>query len=236
MTDTEREAGGDGKSDLTIPAALGALLVLVGSTFAAVGVSDGYLRRAVRNDPGDIKLLLIVGLAAVTVASVWLTFSRPAAAVVIVLVGAVCCASVWVGADSIGDREQPTAVLSATENDGIVTITLNASASSLRSVEGMLVQIVGVDEFGSIEEMRPQCYVDRYSFPADATEPGGDVLAWQRVGADAEGATEETLVVETPAGTYGAVCSYVALQTGPERDPEEARAVDGYLRLLPDSP
>lgn len=102
--------------------------------------------------------------------------------------------TVWVGAESIGEREQPTADVSATEDDGIVTITLNASASSLRSAEGMLMQIVGLEKFGSVQSIRPQCYLDRFAPRTDSPALEGDVLAWQRVGPDAEGATDETFI------------------------------------------
>jgi hypothetical protein len=203
-----------------VPPALAGAIALIVAALAAVGVSGGALTRAVRNDPTTIALLVIVLLVAVAVPVVAsVRGSRAIAGSVIVLV-LVLCATVWTGARSVGEREQPRVALSASTKDQVTTITVIASGSGLKSNQDMLVQMQGLEGFPASVHADNGC-------ARSGSDTVGSLLLWQQAGPDGSGAVSVESKVEVPVAEYAGVCAYVSLRNDPSGDD---RWVRSYLR------
>jgi hypothetical protein len=223
----ENDATGDGRSATPGLAATAALLVAV---LGAVGVTGEALTRAVRNHPVGMTAVvaLVLTTAAVPVFLALRARWTHVLALALLLLGLV--SALALGATSVAEREQPRVELSSSTSDGITTVTVDASGSSLQSEADMLVQLLGLDDApGSGQAMDDVCNGNAF---ADGGEPpaGAEVLLWQQAGPDADGAVALESSVEFSTGDHAAVCAYVALRAD---RPEDARAVQSLL-LTPD--
>ena len=222
----DAEQPGPGSSDPSVPPSLAAAVALVVAALAAVGVSGDHLARAARNDPGGFAWLMTAALAAVGVPTVLLMvrqrrWSVAAAVAVLVVVAGV---AVHLGAGSMSVREQPRLAVEASSTANGTSITIQASASGLRSDEDMLVRARGVQILPEPTFRRSEVCLE----PAD-----DDVLLlWQQAGPDLQGNSATESTVEVRPGEFEAVCVYAGLRTseGRRADAGDARYVVALLR------
>lgn len=217
-----------GKS-FSLPTGLAAAVALVVAAFAAVGVAGELLTRAVRNSPEWMATFVTVAFAIVAVATVAQMRRRDqrAARWAVVLLTLVVGAAVFFGAFTVSDREKPSIAMSASTDNRVTTISVVASASSLRTNEGMQVQVFGLPKIDTTDD---RCELE----PEDI--PVVDVLTSQRSGPDANGDVASSISVEVKEGLYPAICGFVALRDRDTEDPSDDRLVSAYLRLsTPDS-
>ena len=214
----------------TVPTAFAAAIAVVVAALAAVGVEGDFLTRAVRNFPGLMALLYIAAMTAVGLpAALWLyKHGRRTFAVGSALLVVIASFGVLIGARSVSDREQPSVTLSSSEQDGVVTITVVANATSLRTIDTMLVRVLALTAAGSEQFDRPCQIPDQgASVPPEI----GRVVAWQQSGpTDNAGKVEVTLTAQLDAG-YTAVCAMAVLADHDRQDPGDDRRVLAYLAL-----
>jgi hypothetical protein len=161
------------KGHTALPPGLAAAIALVVAGLAAVGVTGDALTKAVRNEPGALGAAVILALAASVLLAVTTVFVRPSSTRNVnikarlklwsrdfwktgnswVTIGlmALLAGVAWailLGASSVADREQPLVTLSFTsERTGNRMLTIHVSASSLRTSEQILVQVIGLSKF-----------------------------------------------------------------------------------------
>jgi hypothetical protein len=136
-------------------------IALVVAVFAAVGVTGDLVPRMVRDQPGQVRFILwtaILGAAVIALVALQRARSKqrdvakPAGRTVgfhgvIGSIGVLAAISwsVYLGTESVGKRESPRVVISATTGQNrIVTISVEVSASGLTLRDDMRVQIVGL--------------------------------------------------------------------------------------------
>jgi hypothetical protein len=210
---------------LDIPPALAGGTALVVAALAAVGVSGGVLTRTVRNEPQTIAKLVIAALLIVAIPTLVLVRKRLLVALCLLALLGVLGTTVWVGAESVAEREQPRVALSASTKGQVTTITINASGTGLKSKQDMLVQLQAVTSFPTpVSGLDPLCFESVRSVPE--TKSVGPLLLWQQAGPDETGTVTVKTNVEIPIAKYEGVCAFVALRT----DGTRARAVRAYLR------
>jgi len=143
----DTNGGTTGGSGFTLPPAITAAIALVVAGLAAVGVTGDALTKAVRNEPQLLAAAVTIALAATVLAAAFLLSNWVVRLGLFGLLGAVVWA-VWLGATSVADREQPLVSLSSTsEATGNRTLTVEVSASGLRTSDEILVQVVGIKKF-----------------------------------------------------------------------------------------
>jgi len=221
-----------------LPGGPASAVALVVAVLAAVGVAGDVLTRAIRNDPIAVPLivsavLLAVGIPALIITKRWLQRGG-----IIALLLVLIAASLY-GGRSVADREIPRAAISAkTDENRVTTLTVDASGSSLRTRDDMLVQVIGLPDLADFQRLTAECEGSRLRTQFDAQgnripvpfdSDKGDLLAWQRYGPDKEGDVSATITLEVPAGRYQGTCVYAALRGKSSDDPRSAAA---YLRLL----
>lgn len=224
---------------------VGAAVTLVVAALAAVGVSGDYVPRLVRDQPATVATVMWIALAgavliaaAVALASAELNEAYSWVPSVVGFVGAfvVLGSAFWavdLGTDSISDREQPRAVLSAATVGDVVTVSVDAHGSSLTLSETMLVQVIGLKHVSNtLSGNDGLCTVSRLG---DNLNPNtGTLLAWERLGADSKGDASGVVKVEIARDEFQGVCAFGALTDRPnvnEATSNNARWTVAYLRL-----
>jgi hypothetical protein len=212
------EAGQDGSStepqrppelqlqDTGLPPGLAAAIALVVAGLAAVGVTGDALTKAVRNEPGFLAAAVILALAASVLLAVTTVLVRPSRTrnllsrsfwktrnfwMIIGLV-ALLAGVAWavlLGASSVGDREQPLVTLTSTsERTGYRTLTVQVSATGLRTSEEVLVQVIGLNTFTQANKTAVQVCETNWTYNSDLKGKDvkalpastGTVLLWDR--------------------------------------------------------
>lgn len=186
---------------------LGVAAALVIGVLAALGVSGDLLARMVRNSPDDVArpltVMLVVGGLIGCFAIVRTKAATSVKVIGIVATFVVVCSLVKV-ADvakaSQEKRERPSVHLELTRDDkGNLSLTGGASATSLKSNENLLLQVIQLDEpVATYAELRGVC-TDAVNVLQPGTDAyGGDnirVLSWAEVGPDSKGAAMTQMAV-----------------------------------------
>ncbi len=203
--------------------AVAAIVAVFVAVLGATGIAGDGLTRAVRNHPNEFGRLLLSLLVAVGlfgfIRALWLKAWLIAAVEAAVVVGLVFL--VLQATDAVAERENPLVALSATTDDGVVTITVTARASGLASDSDMLVQVQSLTSFpGSYEELTEECGGSKLPPTAGLLSSVDQLWLWEQAGPDADGVAELASSFEMPAGEYEAVCAYAALKAdqGSEED------------------
>lgn len=255
----------DDEQDFAFPPAIAAGLALAVSVLAAVGLTGGTLTRAIRNDPGRIAWILTVIVVVSAVVGIVFVLSRGdrrpknwLSATAIVVIAVALGALIRSGSESVKEREFPALALSVVSSDGRSEVTVEASGSSLKTDEDMLVQLVGVrgatpgrsacessrrptDEEPIVLSPSPSGVAEADgeedpTYPINDPRPkdhpywGTKVLLWQQVGPDQDGKVSATSSVVVVEGSFQFVCGFVSLRSDPG---EDARSVAGYVVLPP---
>lgn len=220
--------GDDDKSAFDLSTPLAAAAALAVGALAAVGVSGDLLARAVRNHPTRMAvavLLVVIPAGLIVVSGAWRRFGKAAGLLaVLALIGVS-----WVissGATSLRERNRPTVALSTSTNDaGVWTITVDASAAGVPSYDDMLVQVLALNVLNGDPELGEACTRSRIASPPEEDE--GSLLAWQRAGPDSNGDIEFSASFEY-TGTHQGLCAYASLRRD-ENEPDHWAV--SYLRL-----
>jgi hypothetical protein len=281
--ETDKKDQTDKKDDqpsFTLSPTLSASIALVVAGLAAVGVTGEALTRAIRNEPWPLAGTIIVALiSALLLVLIHTRTPRPKSrrrrrhgtarpaerstikergpwlepALLTVLVIAVAM-SVVLGARSIADREQPFVSLQAAEDDkGWVTLTVDIKGAGLRTTDQLLVQVIGLTEFASVDKAKVSLCEQSWAYSSAAEEAGGrhrtieeyraeevrenredpgkaDLLLWDRVGPDRTGAVQATMKLQVSTGTYEGVCAWAPLPDNPRAAGDERNSA-AYLHL-----
>lgn len=212
--------------DPKLAAGLAAAGTLIVGAFAAVGISGDLLPRMVRNEPIWTAVLVCAALILVAIA----VFSSNAKLIVVPLT-LVLLGIVVTGVLSLQQRENPqVAVTADVDESGKVLLAVTASASSLRSDERMLVQLVGLTRELAGGELKAACRQSQST--ADADRDDLDVLISNETGSAANGAS--SLVVQAFAAE-DAYVRYCALAILGERSVSNA-ADDRFAWAYIDTP
>lgn len=213
---------------LEVPPALAASAALIVAVLGAVGVSGDALTRAVRNNPLPLGVVIVLVLVVVGATTAYLNRANRVVAFAFGILTALLVATVALGADALGEREQPSVSLSGKTDGDLVTVTVKASGSSLKSKETMLVQIHALERFPEDSEESDTCTGSRFEDRRDdARVWPGPLLLWEQGGPDPGGSVAIDSTVEVPAGEYEGVCAFVALSV----DGNDPRFVRSYLRF-----
>ncbi len=230
--------GPPGTPPFTLPPALAAAIALVVAGLAAVGVTGDALTRAVRNQPGQLAAAVIIALAATVLVAAVLLRNLIAGLGLLVLLVAVAWA-VWLGAASVADREQPLVALSSTsESSGIRTLTVEVSASGLRTTDQILVQVIGIKKFAQANHATVALCERNWTYTSVAPDEykvlpagSGALLLWNRIGPDRTGTVKATIKIPIPSGQYQGICAWAPLPSriGAEADIRNSAA---YLKIV----
>ncbi|RBY91722.1 hypothetical protein DQ244_10565 [Blastococcus sp. TBT05-19] len=204
--------------------ALGAAAIV--AVLAAVGVAGDLLPRLVRNHP--VITAVIVGVAVVSV-FVLLVPLRRAPLVGTVLLGVALLAVVGFGAWSQTAREIPQVSLGVTTEGDVATVAVVAGATSQRSTETMLVQVLGfpadVDPVVLSAVCRGSHRMD------DALDDRFSVLLWNESGPDQTGKVAVDTTLGVTADAYAVVCVGVFLRERDRNSPTDDRFTWAYTAL-----
>jgi hypothetical protein len=141
--------------------------------------------------------------------------------------------AVLVGTTSVHNPDQPRLVMSSATSENIVTINVDAKSSGLSPDDELLVQIIGIKTFSTkLADHTDLCENSQINLPADVSK--GQLLAWERLGADGTGNVDGTIKVEAALGAFQGACAFGVLANTEkvETATEDARkATATYLRL-----
>jgi hypothetical protein len=183
-----------------------------------------------------------------------MSFTQAAVLTVLVLAAV---GSIWTGAISVTDREQPLVTLqAAADTNKNMMVTVDVEASGLRSGEQLLVQVVGLTHFVDVDKPRVSLCEQPWNYSTAKEEAGvtyktlkeyqteeaakgaasdpkpADVLLWDRVGPDRTGAVQATIKIQIPTNIYKGVCAWAPLSDRGDPNPAKARNSVAYLRLV----
>lgn len=204
----------DGDLPISARVALYGSITLALAVLAAIGIQGDVLGRLIRNQsqlfPWAIVVVLLGG-ALPFIGAVWkrtlLTRVGAALGAVLLLVGVSWM--VWIGADSLALRDQPVVNLTATiAADGSLRVSADASSTSLKADEKMLLDVKTVDA-GASGTTLDWC---RDSLVSKRVEgAAGRSVYWGETGPSATGAAKDSieLVLERNDARY--VCARAAL-------------------------
>lgn len=188
---------------------------LVVAVLTAIGIQGDLLARALRNFPEILIVafaLVIVGLSL----PFFYTGSDPDKKLPKFLstIGLSCVClgiilALALGGISSAEREQPSLTIAAAPDNAHssrVTVTVTATANSLRADEDALLRVVGLKSGAQI----PTSEACR----ATATWGHGEstVLSWGTSGPDLVGKATLTSTIAVSAHDFGVVCAYVGLR------------------------
>jgi hypothetical protein len=230
--------------DTGLPPGLAAAIALVVAGLAAVGVTGDALTRAVRNQPDHLAYAVILALAASVLLAVTTVLVMPSwARTLLVTVGLLALLggvawAVRLGAMSIADREQPLITLSTTsERTGNRTLTVQVSASGLRTTDEILVQVIGLKKFTQANYAVVNVCERSWTYTSVAPNvyevlPAkiGAVLLWNRIGPDPTGKVNATIKIPIPTNLYQGICAWAPLPDRPG-PPGSRRNSAAYLKM-----
>lgn len=208
----------NGKDPFTFPPGIAAAVALVVAALAAVGVSGDALTRAVRNEPQPLAWAVTIALAAAVVVAALVSRKWVVGlGLFVILIAAIW--AVWLGAWSVANREQPLVALSlSSEDTGSRTLTVEVSASGLRTTDEILVQVIGLKKFTQVDEATVGICEHSWAFTSAAPERyrglpagSGTLLLWDRIGPDPTGKVETTIKIPVPSGQYQGICAWAPL-------------------------
>ncbi|MDQ1547521.1 MAG: hypothetical protein QOH69_2425 [Actinomycetota bacterium] len=193
-------------------------VALVVAILAAIGIQGNLLARMVRdNEWGTILVFagIVIGVA-LPVLSISSKHPRIKAALrsgafVLVLVsalGAVVLASV-----SSQDREMPAVSIDPSwnaANQGVITLTVTGSATSLRSTENLLLRVVALKDVQGMQ-IKNDCNTDESWWFDPPLGSHGEILSWGQTGPDVSGSASAKVVVKVDPKKYDLACAYVGL-------------------------
>ena len=200
-------------------AGLAAAATLIVAALAAVGIEGQLITRMVRNLPIQVGIAVSLALLAVAVGTALLAGNR-AIQIVALSLGLIVCAIVGLGAYSLTIREDPSVTLSALPHESTsgVLVRARASATSLRSDDNLLLQVVGIDTVATVADdvQDNLCTVVLQEVDRDnqqALRDGVRLLHWVETGANAEGKTTASVDLVVEEGSNEAFCVYAALSS-----------------------
>jgi hypothetical protein len=199
--------------------ALGAVAVV--AVFAAVGIAGDLLPRLVRNHPYWAMLLVSAAVASLFV----MLIGRGR----LLLIGTLLLAGALVGVVVLGvvsqsEREIPHVSLAVTQTAGppaSTSLAITGSASSQRSTETMLVQVVGFPTAIDPEVLSGVCRGSRRT--DDARDDRFQVLLWNESGPDQSGKSSVETTLDLPADGFAVVCVGVFLRDRDRNNGEDDR-------------
>lgn len=229
-------------------------LALVVGAFAAVGVADSLLVRAVRNRPtlvtlvlsiavgaGALGLLLspylprmpdpvggnspvqVVGGSEIQATVDWSILRGLLRGALIVVMAACATGALWIGAQSLRQREQPAVSLKMDRSENGWTLTATGQGSSLPSTEKMLIRTLSLPSTVANTALEDLCR------QAALTSVQGEVLSWTETGPNREGDAEAEVSIVVPP-TDGFFCAYVALVDDTPATTSDDRTAWAFIR------
>lgn len=188
---------------------------------AALGIQGDLLSRLLRNSPAGITVALILavtgglGLIASTA-----NRARLATLAGFALITAAIIA-IWVGVQSVGDREQPDVEVNALTHDtetGTLTFKANATGLSLATKDHMLLRVVGIKQSATAEGKERAAWNacrNTYNGGLDPID-NGELLYWGESAPSLTGTTDASAVLTVNDGDFEYVCA-VAVLSGDEK-------------------
>jgi hypothetical protein len=215
-------------------AALGATAVV--TVLSAIGIQGDLLPRLVRNEPTKAAVLVSVAVVAVLL----LLFKSLELRLLGVCALAVALVLIIVqGVQSLSDRENPGLTLATSSTPstspttaGTLTITVSATATSLRNQETMLVQLIAFPTAVGPSELADECTTTRRL--DDPEKDGLVVLLWEESGPDQAGKTTADSTVDIPSDAYAQVCALVRLRDRDTGVTGDDRYTWGYRTTRPE--
>ncbi|TFV87806.1 hypothetical protein [Blastococcus sp. CT_GayMR16] len=203
--------------------ALGAVAVV--AVLAAVGVAGDLLPRLVRNQPLWAALLVS---AAVVSLFVMLIGRGPWLLVGTLLLAAALVGVIFLGVGSLSEREIPHVTLAVTQKAEPLstTVAVTGTATSQRSTETMLVQVLGFPSAVDPEVLSGACRGSRRT--DDAGDDQFSVLLWNESGPDQTGRSRVETTLDVPSDDFAVVCVGVFLRERDRNDAEDDRIAWAY--------
>ncbi|SEN97230.1 hypothetical protein [Cryobacterium luteum] len=182
---------------------------------AAIGIQGDVLGRLIRNQsqlfPWAIVVVLLGG-ALPFIGAVWkrtlLTrIGAALGALLLLLIGVSWM--VWIGAESLALRDQPVVNLTATiAADGSVQVSADASRTSLKANEKMLLDVKTVDA-GAGGTTLDWCRDSLVSKHVEGA--AGRSVYWEETGPSATGAAKDSIELVLDRGNARYLCARAAL-------------------------
>lgn len=147
--------------------------------------------------------------------------------------------AVILGASSVADREQPLVTLTSTsERTGNRTLTVQVSASGLRTSDQVLVQVIGLKKFTQANKAAVQACETNWTYNSGLGDKDvaalsadiGTVLLWNRIGPDPAGKVNATIKIPIPSNGYQGICAWAPLPDRPGQ-PGDHRNSAAYLKV-----
>lgn len=201
-------------SDTPLKVAIWIYFSLLVAVLAAIGIQGDVLQRLIRNDPALFAWAVIATIigAAVPV----LIVSAPGAPSLSRFIGALgatlvvggICWAVWLGAQSITDREAPSLDLTIVKVDNeTVHVTAHASSTSLRTTETMLLRITAIRGDG-ISTTDPWELCASSARMMTTTDPSGWIVAWLETGPSTTGVADREWHADIDIKGVRYICAY----------------------------
>jgi hypothetical protein len=219
--DPELKRAGAQPADADLPVsarvALYGSITLALAVLAAIGIQGDVLGRLIRNQSQQFPLAIVVvllGGALPFIGAVWkrtlLTRIGAAVGAVLLLVGVSWMVSI--GADSLALRDQPVVNLTATlAADGSVHVAADASSSTLKANEKMLLDVKTIDS-GASGTTLDWCRDSLVSKHVEGA--AGRSVYWGETGPSESGAATDSIELVLDSNNAQYVCARAALYVG----------------------
>jgi hypothetical protein len=206
--------------------AVGAVAIV--AVLAAVGVAGDLLPRLVRNEPLWAAVLVSVAVGSLFV---MLLGGRTSHVVGTVLLAAALIGMTVLGVTSLSERETPQVALTLSRDaeTAQLSVAIVAGATSLRSTETMLVQVVGLPEALTGERLHEECVGNRD--PVDEADDDLEVLLWNETGPDQTGRAAVETMLDVAEEEYEVVCVAVLLFDRDRGSAADDRVAYAYTTL-----
>lgn len=210
--------------------AMAAGSVFVVGLLIALGVEGDLLTRIVRNHPIWVSLAFVAVIFGLTLPLV-VRHSKFAQMLAefggLFLVVGGGLVTVYVAAASYQDRELPALSIKPTWSQsagGSSTLTIDASALSLKTNEDLFVRVAGI-RGAPMDEIRDACRSDAI----DTRDEVVSVLWWATSGPDTSGKANITATVPANLSEFDYICAVAALRNRP--NPNSHRSVWALIDL-----
>ncbi|WP_129590419.1 hypothetical protein [Cryobacterium aureum] len=202
------------KGEAPLKVAVWLYFSLLIAVLAAIGIQGDILQRLIRNDPSLFAwaaITTIIGAALPVLFASNLGRQSPVKVIAtfgaFLAVGGICWA-LWLGAQSITDREAPSLDFSVEKVDGgAVRVIAHASSTSLRTTETMLLRITAIRGDG-VSTTDPWDLCASRGRLMTTTDPSGWVVAWLEKGPSATGVADIKWQSDIDITGVRYVCAY----------------------------